>query len=333
MTTDDDGIIVDLAAIEAAAERLQGIARQTPLLESAALNELAGTRLLVKAEPLQLTGSFKFRGAYNCISQLDDDQRKRGVIAFSSGNHAQGVAAAARLLGTSAVIVMPDDAPAVKLAGTRAWGAEIIGYDRSDHDARETIAAEVSEARGLTMIRPFDDPRIIAGQGTLGRELMAQAEAVGVAPDFVLTPAGGGGLMSGVATAVKALAPDCTLVTAEPEGFDDTARSLAAGERQAVREGAESMCDALLAPQPGLLTFGYLRRLVSFGTVVSDGEAADAMRAVFQHLKLVVEPGGATAIAAVLSGKLDHGGKPVVAVASGGNVDPGLFARILNGEI
>ncbi len=317
------------ADVESAVEQLRGVAVRTPLLESPVLNDAVGGRLLIKAEPLQRTGSFKFRGAYNKISRMSTADRAKGVVAFSSGNHAQGVAAAANLLRAPAIIVMPEDAPKVKLDGTRRWGAEIVTYDRSDHDARNAIAGEIAAERGMTIIPPFDDPEIMAGQGTAGYELVKQCRDAGAAPDIVVTPAGGGGLMSGVATAVRYLSPPTELYTAEPAGFDDTARSLAEGSRQSMREGAESICDALLAPMPGELAFDVMKDLVSGGVVVRDSEAKAAMAQAFQHLKLVVEPGGAVALAAILSGKLDIADKCAVVVTSGGNVDGNVFADAL----
>lgn len=321
-----------LADIEAAARRLQGRAVVTPLLESPRLDERLGGRLLVKAEMLQVTGSFKFRGAYNLIAGLEPECRAKGVVAFSSGNHAQGVAAAARLLGAPAIIVMPDDAPAMKRRGTEGWGAEVRTYDHRDHDSREGIAAEIVESRGGTLVRPFDDARIIAGQGTVGLELMAQARALGAAPDLVLVPCGGGGLTAGVATAVRALAPETEVVTVEPRGFDDTRRSLAAGARMANEVGVTSLCDALLAPRPGALTFEINRRLVARGMAASDDEVLQAMATAFAELKLVVEPGGAVALAAALGSEIELGGRTVAVVCSGGNVDAAIFRRALEGS-
>jgi threonine dehydratase len=315
--------------IEAAANRLNGIAVRTPILESQAINDIIGGRLLVKAEPLQRTGSFKFRGAYNKICQMSKAERKRGVVAYSSGNHAQGVSAAANLLGAPAIIVMPEDAPQVKLDGTRRWGADIVTYDRSDHDARNVIAGQIAEEKGMTIIPPFDDPEIMAGQGTTGMELISQCKEAGADPDAVITPVGGGGLMSGVATAVKYLSPETELFTAEPEGFDDTARSLASGQRQNMLPDAKSICDALLAPCPGELAFSVMADLVYGGLVVSDDEVRSAMTCAFNHLKLVIEPGGAVGLAAVLNGKYDSNGKTVVVVASGGNVDGAQYAEIV----
>lgn len=315
--------------VAAAAQALQGVAVRTPLLENKALNKRAGGRLFFKPEPLQITGSFKFRGAYNHISRLDNQTRKAGVIAYSSGNHAQGVAAAAHYCGAPALNVMPADAPAAKMKGTAAWGAEIVTYDRWGDEPREAIAERLARERGLTMIRPYDDPLIMAGQGTVGLEIMQQLAERDLVPDRVLVPCGGGGLTAGVATAVKHLRPEAAVYTVEPMGFDDTARSLAGGQRQGNKPGGHSFCDALLAPEPGQLTFQVNSSLCSGGLAVSDAEVADAMAAAFSHLKLVVEPGGAVALAAALAGKLDLGQGITVIVLSGGNVDAALFAEVL----
>jgi threonine dehydratase len=312
------------ADIEAAAERLQGVVRQTPLLESDALNELVGGRLVCKAECLQRTGSFKLRGAYNTISQ----QGGQPVVAFSSGNHAQGVAAAAKRLGVPATIVMPADAPAIKIANTRALGAEIRLYDR-EREVREEIGAEIAERTGAALVKPYDDPRIIAGQGTAGLEAVQQLRAEDTTVDAALLPCGGGGLIAGCSIALAAAFPEAAILAVEPEGFDDTARSLAAGERLANAPGVKSFCDALLAPMPGELTFALHRRHLAGGLAVSDAEVARAMALAFSHLKVVVEPGGAVALAAVLSGRFDARGRTVLVVLSGGNVDPGLFAEVL----
>ena len=315
--------------ITAAAQALRGMAVRTPLLENKALNERAGGRLFFKPEPLQITGSFKFRGAYNHISRLDEPTRKAGVIAYSSGNHAQGVAAAAHYCGAPALIVMPEDAPAVKKQGTAAWGAEIVTYDRWGEEPREAIAARLCEERGLTMIRPYDDRLIMAGQGTVGLEAVQQLAELDLQPNRVMVPCGGGGLTAGVATAVKHHQPDAEVFTVEPLGFDDTARSFASGSRQHADPDANSFCDALLAPEPGQLTYQVNQRLCSGGLALSDGEVAVAMAAAFSHLKLVVEPGGAVALAAALAGKLDLGTGITVIVLSGGNVDPALFTEVL----
>ena len=317
--------------VRAAAERIAGRAVRTPLLESEALNRLVGGRLLLKAESLQVTGSFKFRGAFNRIAQMSSAERRGGVVAFSSGNHAQGVAAAAFHAGAPAIIAMPDDAPAVKRRGTESWGAEIATYDRRDHDSRERVAAEIVRQRGGTLVKPFDDPDVIAGQGTVGLELVEQARERGAEPDAVLVPCGGGGLTAGVALAVTGLAAGATVWSVEPEGFDDHARSFLSGRRETVRDGAASFCDALLAPRPGEITFAITGRLVRGGLAVTDAEVAEAMRLAFLHLKLVLEPGGAVALAAALGGKLATRGRTVAVVCSGGNVDPAAFARILDG--
>ncbi len=319
-----------LADIAAAAERLRGRAVVTPLLESPLLNARLGGRLLVKAEPLQRTGSFKFRGAYNNISQIPEARRQRGVVAYSSGNHAQGVAAAARLLGAPALIVMPSNAPKVKADNTRAWGAEVRLYDPAG-ETRETVAERLAEERGATIVPPFDHPWTIAGQGTLGIELARQAEEMNARLDAVLVPCGGGGLIAGTATALAERAPGVPVYAVEPEGFDDTMRSLAAGAREKARAGAQSFCDALRAPMPGALTFEINRRLLAGGLAVSDAEVAAAMRLAFLHLKLVIEPGGAVALAAVASGRFALDGRTVAVVASGGNVDPALYAEVLAG--
>ncbi len=315
--------------VAAAAQILKDVAVRTPLLENRALNERAGGRLFFKPEPLQVTGSFKFRGAYNHISRLDAATRKAGVIAYSSGNHAQGVAAAAHYCDTPALIVMPEDAPAVKKQGTAAWGAEIVTYDRWGEEPREAIAARLSEERGLAMVRPYDDRLIMAGQGTLGLEVIEQLAEHDLAPDRILVPCGGGGLTAGVATAVKHHCPGAEIYTAEPEGFDDTARSIASQSRQGNAPGGNSFCDALLAPEPGELTFQVNQQLCSGGLAVSDDEVAVAMAAAFAQLKLAVEPGGAVALAAALAGKLDLSEGNTVIVLSGGNVDPAQFAKVL----
>jgi threonine dehydratase len=323
-----DGLSLSRSDVEAAAARLQGVAVPTPLLESPLLNRRLGFRLLVKAEPLQRTGSFKFRGAYNTIVQLDDSARTRGVIAYSSGNHGQGVAAAASLLDVPATIVMPSDAPRIKLESTRAWGAEVVLYERSSEN-REAIGARIANRTGATLIKPYDEPQVIAGQGTIGLEIVRQAGALGGRPDAVLVPCGGGGLMSGIALALSGHWPETGLWTAEPEGFDDTARSLAAGHRVENPPGAASICDALLAPTPGELTFAILRRHRVRGVTVTDKSVRHAMACAFRYFKLVVEPGGAAALAAALDSKTEWEGRSVLCVCSGGNVDPLLFADIL----
>ena len=316
------------ADIEAAGERLAGRAVATPLLASPALDERLGGRILIKAETLQRTGSFKFRGAFNKISRIPAGRRAGGVVAYSSGNHAQGVAAAARLLGVPAVIVMPRDAPAIKIANTRGYGAEVVLHERASQ-ARAALAEEIVAERGGTLVRPYDDPEIMAGQGTCGLEIARQAAALGAELDAVLVCCGGGGLTSGIALALEALSPGTEIYAVEPEGFDDTARSLAAGERLSNAPGASSFCDALLSPRPGALTFEINRRRLAGGLAVSDAEVAAAMAYAFRELKLVVEPGGAVALAALLSGRVDAKGKTVAITLTGANVDPETFAKVI----
>jgi threonine dehydratase len=319
----------DIAAIRAAAARIAGHAVLTPLLESPAVNARLGGRLLIKAEPLQRTGSFKFRGAYNTLSQFSPEARRTGVVTWSSGNHAQGVAAAAQALGIPALIVMPADAPAIKIANTRGYGAEIVLYDRIK-ESREEIGARIAAERGATIVAPYDEPQVIAGQGTCGLEIAAQAKARDVRLDAVLVCCGGGGLTAGCATALAAETPDTKVYAVEPIEFNDTGRSLAAGQRVANAPGATSFCDALLAPTPGEITFAINKRLLAGAFAVSDREAAEAMAVAFADYKLVVEPGGAVALAAVLSGKYAIKGRTVAVVASGGNVDRETFAAALS---
>lgn len=311
--------------IENAASRLAPVVVRTPLLESAELNAIAGGSVLLKPECLQVTGSFKIRGAYNLMSQLSAEQRRRGVVAWSSGNHAQGVAAAGGMLGISTAIVMPEDAPRAKLENTIRLGGETVLFDRYTGD-REAIARALAAERDCELVPSYDHPHIIEGQGTVGLEIMQQcADRV---PDQVLIPCGGGGLSSGCATAIKGISAQTSVHTVEPIDFDDTARSLVSGMPEKNDPAARSICDALQAETPGPLTFEINQKFAGLGLVVSDAEVGAAMRFAFQHLKLVVEPGGAVALAAILSGKIETGGKTTVAVLSGGNVDPDLFAEI-----
>lgn len=319
---------VSYEKITAAAVRLKGLSVVTPVIENAALNAACGGRVLLKPECLQRTGSFKFRGAYNRIVQLDAGERKAGVVAWSSGNHAQGVAAAAALLGTRATIVMPHDAPRVKLQRTLELGAEVVGYDRFSED-REAIARNIAQRSGAALVPSYDHADVIAGQGTCGLEFAQQLDSLNAALDSLLVCCGGGGLISGVATAFAALSPATSVFSVEPSEFNDTARSLIAGERLANPADARSICDALLAEQPGALTFAINQRLLSGGLSVSDDEVRMAMRFAFEHLKLVVEPGGAVALAAVLSGKHDCRNQTVGVVISGGNVDAADYAAVL----
>lgn len=322
---------IPMASIEmivAARARLRGHARRTPLLSSPFLDEIAGRRLFVKAECLQHTGSFKFRGGWSAVSGIDPDLRKKGVIAFSSGNHAQGVALAARMHGIPSVIIMPSDAPKLKIANTRAFGAEVVLYDRANDD-RDEIGAKLSAERGLTLIKPFDEPLVIAGQGTTGLEIAEQTEEEGVRNAEVLVPCGGGGLSSGIALALEASAPGFRVRPCEPENFDDTTRSLASGkiERNASLTG--SICDAIVTPQPGNITFPILKRLAGQGVVVTDDEALRAVALAFIRLKIVVEPGGAVALAAALFHGDQLDSDTAVVVTSGGNIDAGVFTTAL----
>ena len=318
--------MTDIAMIEAAALRLQGHVRRTPLLNAPLLDRIAGRRVFVKAECLQWTGSFKFRGAWSALTALTPEVRSRGVIAFSSGNHAQGVAWAAALHRVPAVIVMPADAPAVKIANTRAYGAEVVLYDRLTQD-RDVIGAKLAAERGLTQIKPYDEPQVIAGQGTVGLEIAEQAAEAGIMTADVLSCCGGGGLTSGIALALAVRAPGLRVRPVEPAGFDDTTRSLTSGriERNAALGG--SICDAIVTPQPGQITFPILKRLCGPGLVVSDDEALRAMALAFAHLRIVLEPGGAVALAAALfRADLPN---TVICTASGGNVEPTIFQMAL----
>jgi threonine dehydratase len=323
-------MLPDAGAVRAAAVRLKNQAVVTPLLSSPRVDARLGGRVLVKAENLQRTGSFKFRGAYNALAQLGAAERRGGVVAYSSGNHAQGVAAAAALLDMQAVIVMPSDAPTIKVANTRADGAEIVLYDRYGEN-REAIATRIAQERGAELLPPYDDARIIAGQGTIGLEIAVEATARGLKLDAAIASCSGGGLVTGCALALMEAHPGIAVYAAEPEGLDDMRRSLAAGERVANDPAARSICDALLAPMPGLITFALARRLLADSIAVSDDEVRHAMRIAFEDYKLVLEPGGAAALAAVLSGKLDIKGKTIAVVASGGNVDRADFAAALKG--
>ena len=318
--------------VRAAAGRLRGVAVRTPLLRNAALDRATGGRVFLKVEALQHTGSFKFRGAYNRLAQLAAEARRGGVVAFSSGNHAQGVAYAAQLLGVPAAIVMPADAPAIKVANTRAYGAEVILYDRHG-ESREAIGARLAAERGATLVPPFDDPHVIAGQGTCGLEMAEQLREADAAPDMALVCTGGGGLTAGCALALCDAFPGIAVHSVEPAGFDDTARSLEARRQLGNASGASSICDALLTPTPGALTFAINAPRLAGGAVVTDAEAAAAVAFAFTWLKLVLEPGGAVALAAALAGRPSLQGRTAVVVLSGGNVDPAMFAACLNGAV
>lgn len=319
---------MNIEMINAAAARIKGKARYTPLLSSPFLDEIAGRQVLIKAECLQHTGSFKFRGAWSALSAMAPEVRAKGVIAFSSGNHAQGVALAAREHGTSAVIIMPADAPKLKINNTKALGAEVVLYDRATED-RDEIGARLAAERGLSLVKPFDDELVIAGQGTTGLEIAAQAAEMGVTSAQVLVPCGGGGLTSGIALALESVAPEMKVHPVEPAGFDDVARSLISGKLESNAALTGSLCDAIITPQAGNLTFPHLKRLCGAGFVVTDQECLQAMAEAFTRLKIVVEPGGAVALAAALyhSDKLQS--DTVICVASGGNVDANVFIKAL----
>ncbi len=306
--------------IQAAAKRIAPYAVRTPLVESPALNALTGGRVFLKLETLQRTGSFKFRGACNRLALIPRDQRANGVVAFSSGNHAQGVAAAAALFGMAAVIVMPSDAPRAKIEGTRALGGTVVEYDRRRED-REAIAGRICAARGAVLVRPFDDAGVIAGQGTAGLEIAEDAARFGVALDDVLVPCSGGGLVSGVALALRGMGLSAKVHSVEPENFDGMKRSLEAGARVAAPGGRHSIADALMAPMPGAIVFDLAKDLLAPGFAVSDAELERAIAFAARDLKLVVEPGGAAALAALLAGSLDVRGKAVALILSGANTD------------
>jgi threonine dehydratase len=320
---------MNIEMIEAAAKRLRNHAKTTPLLSSPLLDRIAGRRVFVKAECLQVTGSFKFRGGWSALSALPEAVRARGVIAFSSGNHAQGIAHAARLHDAAAVIVMPADAPRLKIDNTRALGAEVVLYDRATED-RDAIGARLSGERGLTLIRPYDEPEVIAGQGTAGLEIAEQARAEGIEKADVLVCCGGGGLTSGIALALERHAPRLRARPVEPQGFDDVKRSLAAGRIERNNRLSGSVCDAIVTPQPGQITFPIMARLCGPGIAVTDDEALRAMTVAFTRLKIVLEPGGAVALAAALFHGHEIEGDTVIAVASGGNVDTGVFRAAMD---
>ncbi len=318
---------LDLEDIRKAAGRLEGVAVRTPLIENAELNRRAGGRVLLKPENLQLTGSFKIRGAYNLLSQLGEEDRRAGAVAWSSGNHAQGVARAGQLLGIETTIVMPEDAPRAKLDNTRRYGGTVVTYDRYTGD-REAIARSIAADRGSVIVPSYDHVDIIAGQGTAGLEIAEQAEALGIEVSQAVICCGGGGLTAGSATALTSLVPGIRVFTAEPEHYDDTQRSLECGERLEADTSIPSICDALLSPSPGKLTFEILKATVAQGLVVSEAEVRDAMRFAFRELKLVVEPGGAVALAAVLSGRVGTSNQTTAVMLSGGNVDGELYSEI-----
>jgi threonine dehydratase len=313
-----------LADVQRAAERLNGVAHRTPVLTSRTLDERLGACLHLKAETLQRAGAFKFRGAYNAVASLDDATRARGVCSASSGNHGQALALACRLLGTHATILMPDDAPALKRAATEGYGAEVIAFDRYRED-REALLRALAAQRGAETVHPFDDPRVMAGQGTAALELLAQAGEL----DVIVVPVGGGGLISGCATVMRALCPAARIVGVEPEAGDDVARSLQAGRRRHVAV-APTIADGQQTSAPGELTWPVIHALVDEVVTVSDADMLGTMRTCFERLKLVVEPSGATALAAVLQRRTAVEGLRVGIVLSGGNADPAVFSRALS---
>ncbi|WP_414643319.1 threonine/serine dehydratase [Bradyrhizobium sp.] len=319
---------VSSADVDAAASVIAPFAVRTPLLSPAVLCEIVGAKVFLKPEVLQRTGSFKFRGAFNKLSSIPQDARQGGVVAFSSGNHAQGVAAAAKILNMPATIVMPVDSPLSKRERTKSYGAEVVLYDR-DREDREAIAREIAGKRGATLVPPYDDPKVIAGQGTVGREICEDLANLGIAPDIVVAPVSGGGLIAGVATAVKARFPQAMVISAEPENFDDHARSLRAGKRERHKAAGRSICDSLMAAIPGELTFAINGKLLAKGVTASEAEVGAAVAFAYRELKLVVEPGGAVGLAALLAGHIEARGKTVVIVLSGGNVDADLYARLI----
>jgi threonine dehydratase len=329
--TETQQSIPQYADIVAAAARIKGVAVETPLVESPALSERIGGRVFLKLETLQRTGSFKFRGAYNRLSQLTADERKRGVVAFSSGNHAQGVAAAAKLLGMPAVIVMPEDAPKVKIANTRGYGAEVVFFDRL-RDKREEIAARIAAGRGAVVVPAFDDFHVVSGQGTAGLEIAAQAKAQGARLQAVLVPCSGGGLSGGIALALSEAMPSARVIAVEPEDYAGTGLSLRAGQRRAAKGARLSIADSLMAPSPGVVPFALLSACKAGAASVGDAALMRAVGFAARELKLVVEPGGAAALAAILSGAYDARAQTVAIVLSGGNIDLDVLERCLKGE-
>ena len=322
--------MVDLKGIQDAAKRLSSIIVRTPLISSPVLDELAGGKVLLKAENLQRTGSFKIRGAYNLLSQLTPEQAERGAVAFSSGNHAQAVAAAGTMLGIDTTIVMPEDSPKIKIENTRKLGGTTVLYDRYTED-REEIAKAIVEERGCALVPPYNHEHIVAGQGTAGLEIVEQCKVMGVSPDQALVNCSGGGLTAGCAIAITALSPATRLYAVEPEDFDDTRRSLQSGELETNDPEARTICDSLMSSPPGEITFEINRQFLTDALTVSDEEVREAIRFAFRNLKLVVEPGGAASLAAILAGRIETRDQVTVAILSGGNIDAETFASIQKG--
>ena len=320
--------MISANSIRAAAQRLEGKAIRTPLIENDVINEMVGARVLMKTETLQLGGSFKFRGAYNRLSKLTATERKRGVLAWSSGNHAQGVARAAKLFSMDAVIIMPADAPILKLEGVRKLGAEIVFYDRYSED-REAIGRQLAEERGFILAPSYDHYDIIEGQGTVALEALADAQALDSDIDEFVICCGGGGLAAGCSTLLAEASPDTKITIAEPTGFEESWASIRTGTRQFADITQKTICDAIATSTPGQLTLPILEKFVSGGAAVTESEVEFAIQTAFKHLKLVLEPGGAVALAAVLSGKTQNNGGIIAVTLSGGNIDPELYAQIL----
>ncbi|VAX06756.1 pyridoxal-phosphate dependent enzyme family protein [hydrothermal vent metagenome] len=324
----DAPALPSLQDIKDAAKRVKGVAVKTPLMESIPLSLRLGARVFIKPENLQRVGAFKFRGAYNRLCQLTPEEKSRGVVAFSSGNHAQGVAAAAKILGLKAIIVMPSDAPVMKRDNTIAYGAEVVEYDR-ETESRENIAKNIAAKYGSVIVPAFEDFHVICGQGTVGLEIMEQGMEMAAEFDQFFSPVGGGGLISGCATAIKSMRPATEIYGVEPEGFDDVKRSLAAGKIMSNSRHSGSVCDALLTHAPGPMTLSIMQKYVTSVLTINDAEALIAVKYAWEKLKLVVEPGGAAALAALLSGKIDVRGKTICLLLSGGNIDAATFERAI----
>jgi len=314
--------------VQAARARLAGHIVRTPVLRHPLLDQMTGGTILLKPEPLQRTGSFKLRGATNALLKLSDADRRAGVVTHSSGNHGQATACAAASIGAKATVFMPTDAPRIKVESTRRWGADVIHYDRVNDD-RDALARDFVARTGAVLVPPFDHADVIAGQGTLALELAEDAAEAGLQLDTLLVNTGGGGLVAGCALALEGVSPSTRIFSVEPADWDDTARSLASGTRLANAPGGSTLCDSLLSKMPGAITFALNQPRLAGGLSVTDAEVLEAIRFAFNHLKLVVEPGGAVCLAALLAGKADARGKVVGAVLSGGNVDPAVFGRAL----